>query len=310
MIKIFKFIILSFISISIYSQNSIVISDKPGQSSDPSAILEMISDDKGLLLPRMETSNRNNIQQPAESLIIFNTKTKCVEIYLGEKWQEIWCMPPFNCGDSIAFEYPSGTGEYVTYGTLSKVYNEGEVNEVTHCWMDRNLGAQRVAEAPNDNQSYGDSFQWGRLDDGHQSRTSETTTDLAESDIPGHPYFILNPGDWREDKNFNRWAIGENDPCPYGWRVPSKEEYEIELSSWESSDGDGGFESVLKFPFTGIRNNSNGLFPGHLMSFGYYWTSNTAGDEDNATGMIFGETIANINTGYRGRGKAVRCILD
>ncbi len=51
-------------------------------------------------------------------------------------------------------------------------------------WMDRNLGASRVASAYNDSEAYGDLFQLGRLDDGHQDRGSVTTRYVSK-DAPG-----------------------------------------------------------------------------------------------------------------------------
>ena len=46
-------------------------------------------------------------------------------------------------------------------------------------WMDHNLCATQVADSSNHEESYGDLFQWGRDSDGHEIRTSQTTTLLA-----------------------------------------------------------------------------------------------------------------------------------
>jgi hypothetical protein len=43
-------------------------------------------------------------------------------------------------------------------------------------WMDRNLGANQAATSKTDAAARGDYYQWGRLADGHQCRTSPTTT--------------------------------------------------------------------------------------------------------------------------------------
>jgi len=58
---------------------------------DNSALLELQSTNSGLLLPRMTTAQRNAISNPAQSLIIYNLTTKCVEIYESNQWQAIWC---------------------------------------------------------------------------------------------------------------------------------------------------------------------------------------------------------------------------
>jgi len=80
--------------------------------------------------------------------------------------------------NTVTFTY---NGEEVTYGFVEK--------HGLH-WMDRNLGATQVPTASDDELGYGDLFQWGRLDDGHQVRTSNTTTTLSTSDVPGHDDFI------------------------------------------------------------------------------------------------------------------------
>jgi len=56
-----------------------------------SAMLEVKSTTKGLLPPRMTTTERDLIQNPAEGLQIFNTTTKCLEVFVYGIWQQIFC---------------------------------------------------------------------------------------------------------------------------------------------------------------------------------------------------------------------------
>ncbi len=51
-----------------------------------SALLELRSTQRGLLIPRMTTAERNAIPNPALSVLIFNTTTGCFEYYDGTKW--------------------------------------------------------------------------------------------------------------------------------------------------------------------------------------------------------------------------------
>ena len=166
--------------------------------------------------------------------------------------------PVFNsCGDPITFTY---NDETVTYGTISKTYNEGTDTEFALCWMDRNLGATRPAQSSADADAYGDLFQWGRLSDGHQDRGSTATSTLSATDVPGHGDFITvsdSPYDWRAGQNNNLWQGGENDnnPCPPGWRVPTEAELEAERLSWGTGNNNsaGAFASDLKWPVGGSR---------------------------------------------------------
>jgi uncharacterized protein (TIGR02145 family) len=116
-----------------------------------------------------------------------------------------------------------------------------QVVEVTNpstgkVWMDRNLGASRAATSSTDEEAYGDLYQWGRAADGHQIRTSNTTSTLSNSDTPGHGNFILAnypPYDWRSPQNDNLWqgVNGTNNPCPAGYRLPTEAELDAERQS-------------------------------------------------------------------------------
>lgn len=54
-----------------------------GTSLDPSAMLDVQSNEKGLLIPRMSTSERIGITSPANGLIIFNTTENRLQINMG-----------------------------------------------------------------------------------------------------------------------------------------------------------------------------------------------------------------------------------
>jgi uncharacterized protein (TIGR02145 family) len=96
-------------------------------------------------------------------------------------------------------------------------------------WMDRNLGASRVATSSTDTQAYGDLYQWGRGADGHEKRNSPTTSTLSSTDQPSHGSFIL-ASDWRSPQNNNLWlgVNGVNNPCPTGYRIPTEAEWNAE----------------------------------------------------------------------------------
>jgi len=363
---------------------------------DASAGLEIRYTDKGFLPPRMTTEQRDEIQYPAEGLQIFNTTTKCVEVFAYGIWQQIFCAicpvpnAPFAgthvpseteivwnwnssagadgykwhttnnyaaatdlgnnttviqtgltcntpytiyvwaynaCGNSDVLtltqttsacpicDVPSVTftykGQSVTYGTVE---SSGK------CWLDRNLGASQVATSSTDANAYGDLFQWGRRDDGHQNRNSTVTSSISNIDQPLHGDFIRNqnaPYDWRSPQNGNLWqgVNGINNPCPAGWRVPTQQEWNTERSSWANQKtADDAFNSPLKLTIGGTRSGWNGnisFFDGP--AFGRYWSS-SAWCCFNGNGMA--ERL-NIRTDgsqtqetYRMDGLSVRCIKD
>ena len=179
-------------------------------------------------------------------------------------------------------------------------------------WMDRNLGASQVATSSTDSLAYGDLYQWGRGSDGHQCRNSDTTSSLSNGDDPGHGDFITkssSPYDWRETRNNSLWqgVDGVNNPCPTGYRLPTKTEWEEEVESWTSEGHNGAYGSVLKLPMAGHRHLSNSSLSG-VGTIGYYWSS--AFSVTAASGLYFMNGSAGMGTYFRAYGHSVRCIKD
>lgn len=69
------------------STGSVIIGDS--DTVEACAILEIKSTNKGLLLPRMTTVQRDAIASPQEGLLIYNTTTKVVNFYNGTTWGAI-----------------------------------------------------------------------------------------------------------------------------------------------------------------------------------------------------------------------------
>ena len=178
-------------------------------------------------------------------------------------------------------------------------------------WMDRNLGASRVATSKDDIDSFGSLYQWGRGTDGHQNRNSATITTLSNTDSPGHGDFISNAnGNWRNPSNNNLWQgiNGVNNPCPSGYRIPTAVEWVNELSTWNASYSlNPGFNSPLKLPRAGYRYGSS--IPSS--DRGYYW-SDTYANSTSSQYLLFFDYEASTQTSVSGRaiGYSVRCIKN
>ena len=263
-------------------------------TSSPNAALDVTSTTNGFLPPRMTTTQRDAIASPAVGLVIFNTSTNYLNFYNGF-WIEI-------CGTG---GYPSGAVFCGSGGTA--------VVDVTtstgKTWMDRNLGATQVATSSTDANSYGDLYQWGRGADGHQCRTSATTSTLSSTDQPGHGDFILAAEDWRSSANTNLWqgVNGVNNPCPSGYRIPTETELNAERLSWSSNNSAGAFASPLKLPLAGYR----GSYPpaiNNVGTYGFYWSSTVS--STNSRSLFFDSSSSSMGTNYRRFGYSVRCLKD
>jgi hypothetical protein len=177
-------------------------------------------------------------------------------------------------------------------------------------WMDRNLGATRAATSSTDASAYGDLYQWGRFTDGHQCRTSSTTSTLSSTDVPGNVLFILSGRDWRSPQNANLWqgVNGTNNPCPSGYRLPTSAEWDAERLSWSSNNAVGAFASPLKLPVTGIRKNFDGEI--FINSVGFYWSSTVIFTDSLNLRFSDSSAEATINFFSPSFGLSVRCIKN
>lgn len=84
----------------------------------PNAVVDISSTTKGILVPRLTTTQRNAITSPATSLLIFNTTLGVFQYYTGSAWITIGAKIP----DNVQFD---GTlivgGNISTNGSISAV---------------------------------------------------------------------------------------------------------------------------------------------------------------------------------------------
>jgi uncharacterized protein (TIGR02145 family) len=202
------------------------------------------------------------------------------------------------------------------------------VNSTTgKIWMDRNLGATRVATSSTDNLAFGSLYQWGRGSDGHElvnwigslgqdqgTGPNGTTSTLSATDTPGTSSFIITSGatnvDWRIGQNNNLWQgiNGINNPCPSGFRIPTGAEWGAEIATWSSQNAAGAYASPLKLTMAGQRNDGAGFFS--TGQWGYYWSSTTV--NPRAQALAFSDTSLYNDADYdnRGNGYSIRCIRN
>jgi len=270
-----------------FAQQVGVGTDNPNQSS----ALDVESTTKGFLPPRLTLMQLLAIASPAEGLLVYCTDCNNKGIYVY---------------DGATFKHSSSGATAVTTTTVVAVLGAGGAT-----WMDRNLGASRVATSQTDSYSYGDLYQWGRFTDGHQSRTSSTVNTNSDIDNPPHGDWITepsNPYDWRTPQNDNLWqgVNGINNPCPIGYRLPTETEWITEFQAWSSQDADGGFNSPLKLSLGGGRMGNDGSFV-NVYSYGYYWSSTVNGTEARHLAIYSNAKMFSV---VRVNGLSVRCIKN
>ncbi|OCK50457.1 hypothetical protein BA768_04690 [Chryseobacterium sp. CBo1] len=220
--------------------------------------------------------------------------------------------PGTNPGDTgcVTFTYK---GQQVTYTTVRGA--DGKV------WLQQNLGSLQVATSMTDADSYGDLFQWGRWDDGHQNRNSATSNEPSPNTPVGlnnSASFIL--GSWWGGNDLNdQWTANSNsitstngaDPCKIvgsDWKMPTQADWTATKNAEGINNPATAYASKLKLPAGGNRSFTNGSFE-FVGQRGYFWSSTTTGL--GAKYLYVGTTIGNPSAGApRGQGSSVRCIKE
>lgn len=209
-----------------------------------SAVLEVESTNKGLLLPRMTLAERGTITAPATGLTIYNTSLQCLEFYNGSKWGCLDFTPSQNAPAlGSTFTAPHGvnaaafstntacTSQLISAGhsaatcsgnltvgsnTYPKVLVDGQ------CWMGKNLN-EAPSNYPYTNTwlntvSPADSSRWG-----YYNTTTTNGTAGFQATEPAAGEGLLYQ--WKAVMNGST-AERAQGACPAGWHVPSDCEWQ------------------------------------------------------------------------------------
>jgi hypothetical protein len=208
-------------------------------------------------------------------------------------------------------------GQAVAYKTVRA--KDGKI------WLQQNLGSPQVAFHHLDETSFGDYFQWGRWDDGHQTPNSPTVTGgsslMNPSNISsGNPNFIVGTtagtkwwgtGGLSTDSWSGTTATSTNgkDPCTAlgaGWRTPTAADWQ-NLKNYEDLDGSmAAFSSNLKLPAAGFRAGDGGYVYKNGESF--YWSGTASNTSATMIMMSDNTYTATLPASDRGQGNTCRCV--
>ncbi|MBW3520648.1 T9SS type A sorting domain-containing protein [Chryseobacterium sp. NKUCC03_KSP] len=228
--------------------------------------------------------------------------------------------PGNNPGDlgCVTFNYRE---QSVTYTTVRGA--DGKI------WLQQNLGSTKVAASLTDPDAYGDLFQWGRWDDGHQLRNSTLS---ATAPSPNNPSG-LNGGNtnfhsaaynsssnfWSGGTDSDTWTA-ENasaatatkgaDPCKaigLDWRLPTVGEIDAAMVAENISEYNSALSSHLKLIPAGMKDYSGIFSPGTRL---YLWSSSASPYTGSGQHLYISGLSTLSNSASRDAGMSVRCIKE
>ena len=279
-----------------------------GSTPAATAVLDLQSTAKGFLPPRLTSLQRNAIASPAQGLTIFNTNLKIVETYNGTRWVNVATGIATGCGAKT-----SATD-----------------------WKDflcHNLGADQGADPFTPSYRLnGHYYQWGYappcfgINDAAQPCPSPyfgAHGPWGSGSSAGNDQGYV--GSWNTTTAPNgSWADAgktTKDPCPPGYRVPTKTEWEAVVANnavstvgaWNTIPNPTNYNAgvqlgtLLYLPGTGYREESIGILD-ERGDAGYYWSSTESSTD--AWGLKIDSGTPAMAAYPRTRALSVRCIRE
>ena len=342
------FVLVMVFTVHCFSQVGVGI-NTAGNTAHSSAILDVSSTTKGLLITRMTTTERDNIAvtcscTPAEGLLIFNTTTKCFEAYVNGVWNTVSC--PAACtspsSPTAGTHLPTATGIVWNWNTVS--------GATGYKWSTTNDYGGATATTPAGTTSYTQSsltsctsytlYVWAVNACGNSTSLALTATTsytspctsctMTDKQGKSYPVVVINNQCWMQ-KNMDDRTTGDcylstpsycdtygrlytwdqaSGICPSGWHLPSN----VEFSAIAPTAGSNGFNNLLG-GFIYKNSNCGGYGSWNFGTDGFYWTATYEGYYPscscNAHYRFYGSgNLPNGGSDYDCYMESVRCVKN
>ena len=306
-----KLLLVAITIIASYSLSAQMAVTTDGSSADASAMFEIKSTEKGMLIPRMTRTEIAEISNPANGLMVFNTTDDKFYAYIlvDNEWKEIsygtGTITLWTCGDAIIDSRDSKSYTTVQIGT--------------QCWMAENINI-------------------GTRIDGSGNQTDNATIEkycydnsTANCDTYGGLY------QWDEMMQYET-TEGTQGICPTGWHLPTDAEWctlenyvdagavSCSATGLRGTDVGGNLKETgtthWATPNTGATNSSGfTVLPGGWRNYSsgsfallttntYFWSSSENGSD--AWSRILKNFHAQVDRSPNNQayGFSVRCVRD
>ena len=269
-------------------------------SPDASAVVEIVSTDKGLLIPRVDSTARMAIANPATGLMVFDSSTNSFWFSTPEGWQEISAKSFIN--DAML----------ELQGIRDIDNNKYETIQIgDQVWMTENL---RVS----------------RYNDGTPIPLVTSGAGWANLNTPGYTWY--EDGRPEYGALYNWWVVdpssnGGRNVCPVGWHVPTDAEWttlsnqlggngvsggklkETGLANWSQPNTQATNESGFHALPSGFRFD-NGAFFGERFNCSW-WTSTQFSASNGWSRLLeYNSNDSVRETSEKKSGLSVRCMKD
>jgi len=306
--KLFKFIItfiLINIAVMVTAQMAV---NADGSAADNSAMLDVKSTNRGLLLPRLTTVQIIGIQNPVNGLMLYNTDSSDFYGYDGVSWIAIWgnndTLPDWLCGSSL------------TDARDGKVYETVQIG--SQCWMQENLnvGTRINGDTNQTNNAIIEKYCYNNSEDScdvygglyqFDEALDYVYVDATQGICPDG-WHVPSDNDWKTMEEYLGMAPGELNNT--GWRGTDEGNKlkETGTSHWASDSGATNSSGYTALP-GGFYDFSDHTF-NKLGAGDETWTSSSSGADPYYRHLLHSNTKIFRNFDNGSYGRSVRCVKD
>jgi uncharacterized protein (TIGR02145 family) len=298
-------LLISYFSLNQLIAQSVSISNDNNSQADGSSILDVKSDSKGMLIPRLSGVQREAINEPATGLMVFDTDSGAFCFYDGISWQFITTKAYV---DSIKQEIKL------------EIYAELGVNDIE--------GNHYTAVKIGNQVWMGENLRTTKFNDG--TDIPEVTDNAAWAGLatPAYCWFFNDSLAYAKlcGAMYNWYVVGAGNICPIGWHVPSDAEWTILTNYLGGANVAGG-----KLKETGVTHwispnngatNESGFtaipggyrYNGSFWDYGYnadWWTSTEITSSDCwARKIFYYGAFVYRDANVKNIGFSLRCLKD
>jgi uncharacterized protein (TIGR02145 family) len=302
----------AFIAVSFISSAQVGVG-----TTTPAGALDIVSTSSGIVLPRV--ANTSVVVNPNGGAIengtmVYDLSANCVKFYANGAWT--------GCIQFAAVPLPT-----------SQVSSDGALGFYT--FLSHNLGADTSLDPHTPVVGlHGGHVQWGKpgptnwvgaANDGPNGFAAAPTAIVAnEAAISDWSQTSVADASWALDETFPIKEIA--DPCPTGYRVPTRTEW-VAVNTNNTVSRTGTFDAntteygsalhygpdastkSLTLPAAGFRNSGDGTLD-RRGSKGYYWSSTEDGSNAYSLGFNSGYVYSAASSYDRTGGFSLRCIAE
>ncbi len=271
--------------------NAQIAINTDGSNPETSAMLDVSSSDKGILVPRMDSTARKDISNPATSLLVYDTDNSSFWYYNGSAWSEVGAVA-FTSENGIT--HSKNNNDDFVFGSDSLNFGSGSENKFL---FNQAIGAFRAGNVTNSS--------WDTDNQGNYSFAAGQNTEATATNSTAFGRSTDATGE--NSIAFGRSTDAESEnSAAFGYKTEAQNTNATAFGASTDATGENSTTFGQNTEAAGLNGTAFGTYTQatgeNSTAFGYYTDANgvnsTVFGDNVATGSYAEFVIGHNNTSY------------